>query len=385
MKIVLFDSSTTPGDAQRFLAELAHGLAARKRKVVTYITGEGAWQGYLAAHQVPTFTEPLRSWLTEGQELHGWRMKWPSIFRLYRRFRQEEIGVLFANTVADALCAGTAMRLAGGRVFWQVHLPSEITSNPSVARNCYRLCEHVLVTSEQMAVTLAEATRERRRMLVAPPVIDLAAWKMHHPPVRKDAKAPVVGMIGPWAPRVGQQVLIKAFRDLQLGGTHALLRMAGTAYSTEEERYRSVVVGMVKAAGLGEWVVIDDMPVDIPAFLAGCDVVVIPALSNVTARIALEAAATGRPVIASRLAEMAEVVQDGHTGLLVPPNHSPALSDALALLLASPALRAEMGRQARIYAEEHFSLERLLDIIEGLLDKDQKRGAKNTAPAETAV
>ncbi len=85
-------------------------------------------------------------------------------------------------------------------------------------------------------------------------------------------------------------------------------------------------------------------------FLAGCDIVVIPTLRETTGRLALEAAAIGRPVIASRVDGLTGIIEDGHTGLLVPPNQPQALADALALLLASPALCMQMGRQARIAA-----------------------------------
>ena len=102
----------------------------------------------------------------------------------------------------------------------------------------------------------------------------------------------------------------------------------------------------------------------VPAFYAGCDVVVIPALQDASVRKALEAAALGKPVVATRSAGMSEVIEDGHTGLLVPAHHPRALADALSLLLASPALRKEMGRQALVRVEERFSLTLMLDAFE---------------------
>jgi glycosyltransferase involved in cell wall biosynthesis len=105
---------------------------------------------------------------------------------------------------------------------------------------------------------------------------------------------------------------------------------------------------------------------DLPAFLASCDIIVIPSLRETTGRLALEAAAIGRPVIAGRVDNLTGILEDGHTGLLVPPNHPQALADALALLLASPALRLQMGRQARVRCEEHFRLDAILTAIESL-------------------
>jgi glycosyltransferase involved in cell wall biosynthesis len=122
----------------------------------------------------------------------------------------------------------------------------------------------------------------------------------------------------------------------------------------------------LKAAGYDERVHLDEQS-DLPQFFGKCDIVVLPTLRDGSARKVLEASAAGCPVVATRLACMAEMIKDGHTGLLVPPNNHRALADALALLLASPALRNEMGRQARVHVEEHFSLEAMLDAFEAVV------------------
>jgi glycosyltransferase involved in cell wall biosynthesis len=83
--------------------------------------------------------------------------------------------------------------------------------------------------------------------------------------------------------------------------------------------------------------------------------------------VALEAAAGGRPVIAAQSAGLQEIIDDGRTGLLAPPHDPRALADALALLLASPALCREMAARARRRAETHFTLARHLDTLLALL------------------
>jgi len=61
----------------------------------------------------------------------------------------------------------------------------------------------------------------------------------------------------------------------------------------------------------------------------------------------MEAMATGRPVIASHVGGMPELVVDGETGLLVPPSDSGALARAILRLLSDPALRQDMGQAGR--------------------------------------
>jgi len=62
---------------------------------------------------------------------------------------------------------------------------------------------------------------------------------------------------------------------------------------------------------------------------------------------ALEAMATGRPLIASRMGGLTDMVEEGVTGLLVPPGDEAALRQAMERLLADPALRARMGEAAK--------------------------------------
>jgi glycosyltransferase involved in cell wall biosynthesis len=83
----------------------------------------------------------------------------------------------------------------------------------------------------------------------------------------------------------------------------------------------------------------------------------------------MEAAACGRPAVATAVGGVPELVADGVTGLLVAPGDSLGLADALERLLRHPALRAAMGQAARARAERLFSLERQVDRLLNLWDQ----------------
>jgi glycosyltransferase involved in cell wall biosynthesis len=84
----------------------------------------------------------------------------------------------------------------------------------------------------------------------------------------------------------------------------------------------------------------------------------------------MEAMASGLPVVASRLSGLPELIEDGRSGLLVPPGDARALADALARLCAEPELRAALGRGARARVEAEFDLRdgarRLAQVIQGV-------------------
>ncbi len=101
-------------------------------------------------------------------------------------------------------------------------------------------------------------------------------------------------------------------------------------------------------------------------FLAAADVVVMPSRIEPFGLVALEAALMKRPVIASAVDGLPEVVLHGETGLLVPPDDPPALAAAIAHLIADPMRAGALGAAARQRAEAHFAWERYVAAHEQL-------------------
>jgi glycosyltransferase involved in cell wall biosynthesis len=85
----------------------------------------------------------------------------------------------------------------------------------------------------------------------------------------------------------------------------------------------------------------------------------------------MEGSACGVPVVASDLSGIPELVEDGKQGLLVPPGDAVALADALEKLAASPALRAQLGREGRAKVLSEFDL----DTNAGVLAQRFRAGA----------
>lgn len=100
-------------------------------------------------------------------------------------------------------------------------------------------------------------------------------------------------------------------------------------------------------------------------FMAASDIFCLPSYREGFGSSVLEAAAVGIPSVASRIYGLTDAVEDGVTGLLVPPFDKNALVGGLSVLLQNPILRKSMGDKARKRAIERFSRARL---AEGLLD-----------------
>jgi glycosyltransferase involved in cell wall biosynthesis len=105
---------------------------------------------------------------------------------------------------------------------------------------------------------------------------------------------------------------------------------------------------------------------DIPRILGCCDIAVLPSRAEGLPNAVLEYMAAGLPTIVSRVGGNTELVQDGVTGLLVPPEDSAALSGALLRLLRDPVLARRMAQSGHEFTVRNFSFERLVREVDEL-------------------
>lgn len=111
-------------------------------------------------------------------------------------------------------------------------------------------------------------------------------------------------------------------------------------------------------AGVAERVVWAGFQADMPAVMRAFDVFALTSVFEGFGLVLAEAMAAGRPVVATRVSAIPEVVADNATGLLVPPRQPQAVAAAFARL-ASPSLRARLGAAGAERVAEHFTLERM--------------------------
>ncbi len=152
---------------------------------------------------------------------------------------------------------------------------------------------------------------------------------------------------------------------LWLKGQDVLLRAAARMSGEERGAPWVVVMGggedlerlkaLAAELGVAERARFPGYVEDLPEALAACDALAFPSLrSEGTSRVLFEYLASGRPVAASRVGCVGEIVRDGREGLLIPPGDPTALADALGRLRADGGAAGAMGVSARRRAEEEF-------------------------------
>jgi glycosyltransferase involved in cell wall biosynthesis len=125
----------------------------------------------------------------------------------------------------------------------------------------------------------------------------------------------------------------------------------------------------VKKAGLEDRVIFLGHRDDIPHILARCDVFVLPSLYEGLPLTVLEAMAAEKPVVASNISGIDEVVIDGKTGLLVPPENHEALASAIESMISNPDYAKELGNAGRLRVGEAFSADVMVKRITDVYDE----------------
>jgi glycogen(starch) synthase len=183
------------------------------------------------------------------------------------------------------------------------------------------------------------------------------------PPTPLSFEPPIFLVYGRWVHDKGFDLAIEAFRQFAAQRPDARLWIAGHGLKENSLKAQAAECGLpdqVEFLGMVP-------PEQIPALLNRTSAVLIPSRwEEPFGLVALEAAQMQRPVVATRVGGLPEVVEEGMTGLLIPREDPAAMAEAMGWLASHPAQAAEMGHAGRIRAERLFSFEPMAARFEAL-------------------
>jgi len=166
---------------------------------------------------------------------------------------------------------------------------------------------------------------------------------------------PTVGTVAVLERRKGHRYLLEAAKILKDKGVRPRILLAGAGQE------RAFLEQLVTRWGLQREVVFMEFVSDVPNFLAGIDLFVLPSLNEGLGVSIIEAMAAGKPVVASRVGGIPELVQDRITGLLVPPGNAQALAEAISHLLSEPSMMESMGTMAKRRVQRDLTMDHMAD------------------------
>ena len=170
---------------------------------------------------------------------------------------------------------------------------------------------------------------------------------------------PLIGNVGMIRPDKGQLILVEAAPLVLAERPDARFVVVGQGTGILKRGIN--VRNAIDRAGLADKVIMAGYRWDTPDIYAACDMIVIASLRTEASPIVLrEAFASGRPVIATKVGDIPEIIEHRHNGLLIEPGDSEALAEAILEFVRDPQLAAHCATNGLRYAREHFSFDEMM-------------------------
>lgn len=170
---------------------------------------------------------------------------------------------------------------------------------------------------------------------------------------------PLIGNVGMIRPDKGQLILVEAAPLVLKNHPQARFAIVGQGTGILQRGINVRIA--IDQAELSDQIVMAGYRWDTPDVYAACDIIVIASLRTEASPIVLrEAFASGRPVIATKVGDIPEIIEHGHNGLLIDPGDSRAMAEAIMEFLNDPSLAAHCAANGLRYANEHFSFDTMM-------------------------
>jgi glycosyltransferase involved in cell wall biosynthesis len=292
-------------------------------------------------------------------------LDWLALGQLWRLMRRMPVDIVHTHSSKAGFLGRLAARAAGvprivhtphGHVFHGYFSP--------VATRIFSRMERVAAPWTDRIVTLSheEAKDHLRRGIGTPgqfvtipsgvelgPVLTAA-------PTRLVPDGPVVGAFARLVPVKGLHHLIDAAPMVLRRCPRARFLLVG------EGEMRPALEAQVRARGLQAQVLFTGFREDAASVMAGTDLVVLPSINEGMGRVLVMAMAQGKPIVASRVGGVAELLGEGEAGILVPPGDPTVLAEAISRLLQDPSRARTLGDAGRRRAPR-YSAEAMLEAL----------------------
>lgn len=346
--------------------EASPGFGGQEIRILAECTGlaRRGWRVLLACRPGARVLARARE---EGVEVRPIRMRGPAdpvaLVELVRLLSRERVDLVHTHSSIDAWLGGLAARILRRPVVRSRHvsIPVRRRFNPVYTL----LADRVIASGRGVEAALVAAGVPPARIVSLPAGVDLASFSpaVSGETVRKELGLgwPTIGCVAFFRASKGHLHLLEAFRSLLPDYPEARLLLVGDGSG------RGEVEAAVDRLGLRPRVLLLGLRRDVPECLAAMDCVVLASLrSEGIPQALLQAMAMERPVVATAAGGIAEVVEDGVTGLLASPGDPAGLARAIRRALEETGASRERAARARALVVSRYSSEAILDRVEAL-------------------
>lgn len=243
-----------------------------------------------------------------------------------------------------------------------------------VAKSAFTAASHLVAVSEQVKDYLTNYVSGEKVQVIPNGVNRDRFSATLTPALAIEPKTFVVGFVGSLKPWHGLSILTEAFARLHQKVPQARLLIVGDGPERGNIEADLAERGLQSAVRFTGAVT----PDRIPGMLASMNVAVAPYPESTDFYFSplkvYEYMAAGLPVVASRIGQLSELIEDGANGMLCPPGDAEALANALELLWRSPQLRTQMGNTARDTVLQNHTWDAIAEQILSLADRTRLVG-----------
>ncbi|MGH7492525.1 MAG: glycosyltransferase family 4 protein [bacterium] len=359
MRILFINSIQMWGGAEVWLMDVMHGLQARGHQV-TLVCRPG------------TILE--KNATSEGFEVFALHMRSDFdpvvIWKIMRVLHRKQIQVICTNMDKELRCGGVAAKLAGNVAV----IPSREVDYPLKNKLRYRftynfLSDYILANSHSTRKTLLQNAPwlDPNKIAVVykgidprPYLDELEQGAGLRRELNLTPATPLVGFVGQIIERKGIRDIVQCIPIVAQQLPQVKFLFVG------EGALQDFLAAKTRELGVTTQTIFTGFRKDIPAVMKAIEVLLLPSSVEGFGYVLIEAMAAARPVVATNVSSIPEIVQHGATGLLVEVHRPQQLAQAILRILQDENLKRSMGQKGRALMLEKFTLARMVSQIEAI-------------------
>ncbi|WP_138498132.1 glycosyltransferase family 4 protein [Nostoc sp. PA-18-2419] len=302
-----------------------------------------------------------------------------SIYQLMQLIRQNRYDLVHVHTPIAAVLGRIAAKLAGvKRIVYTAHgFPFHDRSSPSQYRFYFTVEKFTALITDLILTQNHEDIATAKKLNLCPPEklgylgngVDINRFRRdrlnstHQIQLRKSLGIPdntnfIIGTIGRITQKKGSGYLIEAAAKLLPDFPNLQVLIIGSQLSSDPEPFYTELIQKIQSLGIEKHVILTGEREDIPEVLGLLDIFTLPTFTHEgLPRSILEGMSMGLPVVTTDIRGCREAVIHGKTGLIVPPQNSQKLAEALGILLSNSELRQSYGQASRERVEVTYDEE----------------------------
>jgi glycosyltransferase involved in cell wall biosynthesis len=287
-----------------------------------------------------------------------------AFFKLIRIFREERPHIVHTHTSKAGLLGRWAARLAGvpviihtphGHVFWGYFNRWKTAVYIFLERLTATITDRIItLTGQEKKDHLRHHVTHENKFTVIHSGVDLCRFsnvQAHGTEMKNKLGIPertfVVGTVGRLTHIKGHKYLIEAARKILLTRPDMTFIFLGDGELMNDLKSQAASSGIYDKVRFLGW------REDVAEVMSTFDLFVLPSLNEGMGKVLVEAMAMGKPIIASHVGGISDLIKNEENGLLVPPEDAEAIARSILILHSSPMKRKEMGEKGKAIAVEY--------------------------------